>query len=266
MKKIEELIRLLTLEKINDQTFLGQNYQAPWGRVFGGQVLAQSLHAAYQTVPVDRFAHSMHGYFILGGNLDVPITYEVDIIRDGGSFTTRRVVARQNGKAIFTMGASFQIKESGVDHQITMPNLLLPEKLSTSLEQIEQMKDNDNKAYQRLKMVLPEVFEFKSIERISSQLVKKQHPLQPSMDAYQGQVGRGSAAATAIAGLCIGLQHSDHRYLAPSRTTEQGQNLLRQYRPCDLVPSRIRYPRLAVVHHGQSECLQRPRFFEGKHF
>ncbi|MGB5369425.1 MAG: acyl-CoA thioesterase II [Flavobacteriaceae bacterium] len=176
MKKIEELVRLLTLEKINDQTFLGQNYQAPWGRVFGGQVLAQSLHAAYRTVPEDRFAHSMHGYFILGGNLEVPITYEVDIIRDGGSFTTRRVVARQNGKAIFTMGASFQIKESGVDHQITMPNLLLPEKLSTSLEQIEEIKDIDNKAYQRLKMVLPEVFEFKSIERISSQLVKNSTP------------------------------------------------------------------------------------------
>jgi acyl-CoA thioesterase-2 len=138
--------------------------------------LAQSLHAAYQTVPADRFAHSMHGYFILGGNLDVPITYEVDIIRDGGSFTTRRVVARQNGKAIFTMGASFQIKESGVDHQITMPNLLLPEKLSTSLEQIEEIKDNDNNTYQRLKMVLPEVFEFKSIERISSQLSKNSTP------------------------------------------------------------------------------------------
>lgn len=176
MKKIEELIQLLTLEKINDQTFLGQNYQAPWGRVFGGQVLAQSLHAAYQTVPADRFAHSMHGYFILGGNLDIPITYEVDIIRDGGSFTTRRVVARQNGKAIFTMGASFQIKETGVDHQINMPNLLLPENLSTSLEQIEEIKDIDNKAYQRLKMVLPEVFEFKSIERISSQLVKNGTP------------------------------------------------------------------------------------------
>ncbi len=165
MKKIEELVQLLTLEKIDDQTFLGQNYQAPWGRVFGGQDLAQSLHAAYQTVPADRFAHWMHGYFILGGNLDVPITYEVDIIRDGGSFTTRRVAARQNGKAIFTMGASFQIKESGVDHQNTMPNLLLPEKLSTSLEQIEEIKDIDHKAYQRLKMVLPEVFEFKSIER-----------------------------------------------------------------------------------------------------
>ena len=93
MESLSELIKLISLEKINDHTFIGKNYQAPWGRVFGGQVLAQSLHAAYQTVPEDRYAHSMHGYFILGGNIDVPVKYEVDIIRDGGSFTTRRVVA-----------------------------------------------------------------------------------------------------------------------------------------------------------------------------
>ncbi|KAG1652307.1 Arylsulfatase A [Nymphon striatum] len=106
----EELIELLTLEQLDDQIFIGQNYLAPWGRVFGGQVLAQSLHAAYRTVPEDRIAHSMHGYFILGGNLDYPITYEVDTIRNGGSFTTRRVVAKQNGRAIFNMAASFQLE------------------------------------------------------------------------------------------------------------------------------------------------------------
>lgn len=176
MQTINGLIDLLTLEKIDGQTFKGQNYQAPWGRVFGGQVLAQSLHAAYQTVPTDRLAHSMHGYFILGGNLDIPIMYEVDTIRNGGSFTTRRVVARQNGKAIFNMAASFQIKEEGVDHQITMPNLILPEKLATSREQIEEIKTINPKAYQRLKMILPEVFEFRSVERISSQLTRNNPP------------------------------------------------------------------------------------------
>ncbi len=176
MQTISGLIDLLTLERLDEQTFRGQNYQAPWGRVFGGQVLAQSLHAAYQTVPKDRLAHSMHGYFILGGNLDIPINYEVDTIRNGGSFTTRRVVARQNGKAIFTMAASFQIKEEGVDHQITMPNLIAPEKLGTSLEQIEEIKAINPKAYQRLKMVLPEVFEFRSVERISSQLTRNNPP------------------------------------------------------------------------------------------
>ena len=121
MESLSELIKLITLEKINDHTFIGKNYKAPWGRVFGGQVLAQSLHAAYQTVPKDRYAHSMHGYFILGGNLELPITYEVDIIRDGKSFTTRRVVAFQEGRAIFNMSASFQLEQNGVDHQFSMP-------------------------------------------------------------------------------------------------------------------------------------------------
>ena len=78
MKTLKELVDLISLKKIDENRFEGENFQTPWGRVFGGQVLAQSLHAAYQTVPKDRFAHSMHGYFILGGNLDLPITYEVD--------------------------------------------------------------------------------------------------------------------------------------------------------------------------------------------
>ena len=141
MKSLSELIELLTLEKINDHTFIGKNYKAPWARVFGGQVLAQSLHAAYQTVPEDRIAHSMHAYFILGGNIDIPIKYEVDVIRDGGSFTTRRVVAFQNEKAIFNMSASFQLKQEGVDHQISMPNVFPPEKLMDSHAQIEEFKD-----------------------------------------------------------------------------------------------------------------------------
>lgn len=176
MQTLEELIDLLTLEQLDDHTFVGQNYLAPWGRVFGGQVLGQSLHAAYQTVPKDRIAHSMHGYFILGGNINVPIRYEVDLIRNGGSFTTRRVVAFQNGKAIFNMAASFQLKQDGVDHQITMPNLLPPEKLSTSLEQIEEIKDSSPEAYKRIKYTHPQVFEFKPIEKITSQLAKNGPP------------------------------------------------------------------------------------------
>src|SRR5690606_1463663 len=136
MKNIDELIKLLTLERVDGHTFIGQNYQAPWGRVFGGQVLGQSLHAAYQTVPDTQTAHSMHGYFILGGDIGVPITYEGDSIRDGRSFTRRRVVARQNGKAIFNMSASFQVREEGVEHQIAIPNLITPKKLMNSLEQI----------------------------------------------------------------------------------------------------------------------------------
>ena len=176
MSNLEELIQLLTLERINDNTFVGQNYQAPWGRVFGGQVLGQSLHAAYQTVSNDKMAHSMHGYFILGGDLSIPITYEVDCLRDGRSFTTRRVVAKQNGKAIFNMAASFQVKEDGVEHQITMPNLITPKKLMNSLEQIEEMKKTDPDSYNLIKLTHPKVFEFKPVERLTSLLAKDGPP------------------------------------------------------------------------------------------
>jgi acyl-CoA thioesterase-2 len=166
MKHIQELIDLISLDKNGDNTFEGQNFQTSWGRVFGGQVLAQSLNAAYQTVPEDRFAHSLHGYFILGGNLDLPITYEVDIIRDGKSFTTRRVVAFQEGRAIFNMSASFQLNKPGVDHQFAMPNFIPPEKLLSDLEQLEA-QNTDPEAYNRFKKIKPEVIEFRPVEKLS---------------------------------------------------------------------------------------------------
>ena len=86
---IDELLSIVKLKKIEENKFEGQNYKTVWGRIFGGQVLSQSLHAAYQTVPEDRIAHSMHGYFILGGDINVPINYHVDNIRDG--FSDREV-------------------------------------------------------------------------------------------------------------------------------------------------------------------------------
>lgn len=166
MKHIQELIDLISLEKKEENTFEGKNFQTSWGRVFGGQVLAQSLNAAYQTVPSDRFAHSLHGYFILGGNLDLPITYEVDIIRNGKSFTTRRVVAFQEGRAIFNMSASFQLEQNGVDHQFSMPNFIPPEKLLSDLEQLE-VQNTDPKAYDRFKKIKPEVIEFRPVEKLT---------------------------------------------------------------------------------------------------
>jgi acyl-CoA thioesterase-2 len=166
MKHIQELIDLISLEKKGENTFEGQNFQTSWGRVFGGQVLAQSLNASYQTVPADRFAHSLHGYFILGGNLDLPITYEVDIIRNGKSFTTRRVVAFQEGRAIFNMSASFQWEQNGVAHQFSMPNFIPPEKLLSDLEQLE-VQNTDPKAYDRFKKIKPEVIEFRPVEKLT---------------------------------------------------------------------------------------------------
>jgi len=166
MKTVEELIKLLTLEKVDEQTFVGGNYITPWGRVFGGQVLGQSLHAAYQTVPADRVAHSMHAYFILAGDVNEPITYEVDTIRDGGSFTTRRVVAKQKGRAIFNMAASFQLRQAGFDHQVSMPNVLPPEVLLPDIEQFAVLKDTLPDLYRRLTIMHPNAIEFRPVESL----------------------------------------------------------------------------------------------------
>ena len=165
MNNLSDLKQLLSLEKIKDNNFIGQNYKTEWGRVFGGQVLGQSLHAAYQTVPEDRIAHSMHGYFILGGDINVPINYNVDNIRDGKSFTTRRVIAYQKGKAIFIMAASFQLNQEGVNHQINMPNVLTPDLLLTDLQQAIHLKKIDPERYEKLLKSHPQVFEFRPVEK-----------------------------------------------------------------------------------------------------
>jgi len=161
----EELINLLTLKRKGENHFEGQNYKTAWGRVFGGQVLGQSLHAAYQTVPKDRIAHSMHGYFILGGDINIPIDYHVDTIRDGRSFTTRRVVAFQNGKAIFNMAASFHINEKGESHQINMPNVLTPDLLLTDIQQAERLQHKDPERFLRIMKAHPQIFEFKPVDK-----------------------------------------------------------------------------------------------------
>ena len=126
MKTLKSLFQRIELQRKSENIFEGENFFTPWGRVYGGQVLAQALHAAYKTVPKDRFAHSLHSYFILGGDLNLPVQYEVDIVRDGGSFTTRRVIAKQKGKAMFILAASFQIVEEGVTHQECFPNFTPP--------------------------------------------------------------------------------------------------------------------------------------------
>jgi acyl-CoA thioesterase-2 len=164
MNNTEELLELLDLEKLEENLFRGQNYVAPWGRIFGGQVLAQSLHAANQTVPEDRCAHSMHGYFILAGDPSVPVVYQVDRLRDGGSFATRRVTAIQKGRPIFNMAASFQLDQPGVDHQIEMPEVPQPEDVQPDMDYAYELKDSNPDWYRRLS--LPKPIEFRTVEKI----------------------------------------------------------------------------------------------------
>jgi acyl-CoA thioesterase II len=138
---LSELLELLRLERIEQDLFRGQSQDLGWGNVFGGQVLGQALSAAEQTVEEDRAVHSMHGYFLRTGDAKRPIVYEVDRIRDGKSFTTRRVVAIQGGQAIFTMAASFQKAEPGFEHAAVMPAAHGPDGLASEVELARKYAD-----------------------------------------------------------------------------------------------------------------------------
>ncbi|PTM40448.1 acyl-CoA thioesterase II [Bosea sp. 124] len=124
----DSLMSILDLEPLERNLFRGRSPKVGWPRVFGGQVIAQSLYAACKTVE-GRQPHSLHAYFLLAGDPEIPIVYEVDRLRDGRSFTTRRVLAIQKGEAIFAMSASFQVEEPGYDHQMPMPDVPMPEDL-----------------------------------------------------------------------------------------------------------------------------------------
>src|SRR5690349_13058843 len=128
-ERVDGLVRLLDLEKIEENIYRGVSPKARWQRVFGGQVAGQALVAAGRTVPAERAVHSLHAYFIRPGDPEVPIVYTVDRTRDGRSFSTRRVTAIQHGQAIFTLSASFHRPETGLQHQVRMPDAPDPEGL-----------------------------------------------------------------------------------------------------------------------------------------
>jgi acyl-CoA thioesterase II len=151
---IETLLAVLDLEPLEVNLFRGRSPQVTWQRVFGGQVVGQALVAACRTVDVaERPPHSLHAYFLLPGDPKVPIVYEVDRIRDGQSFTTRRVVAIQHGHAIFSMAVSFHRSEPGLTHQAEMPDVPKPEELPSEAEIKERvlplMPDPVRRYYER---------------------------------------------------------------------------------------------------------------------
>lgn len=131
---IDHLLSILDLEPLEQNLFRGRGPKEGWQRVYGGQVLGQALVAAVRTVPEERIAHSMHGYFLLPGDPTQPIIYEVERIRDGGSFTTRRVKAIQHGRVMFFTSISFHKAEDGFEHQSQMPDVPAPEDLPSEQE------------------------------------------------------------------------------------------------------------------------------------
>ena len=139
MKSSNELLELLELKTIDASNFEGFSRTIGSPHVFGGQVLAQAVNAAYKTISNGRVLHSLHAYFLEAGDLNVPIVFSVNEVRDGGSFSTRRVLASQNDKAIFILAASFHKEEEGHDHHIQMnTNLKQPEDLLSWSEMLEQ--------------------------------------------------------------------------------------------------------------------------------
>lgn len=144
-----ELVSALELETLEDNLFRGVSLHEDWQRVYGGQVLGQALSAAIRTVDPDRTVHSLHGYFLLGGNPKAPIVYDVEALRDGGSFTTRRIKAIQHGRVIFVMSASFHKTEPGFEHQATMPDVPPPEDLMPAHVLLAQAEDKLPEAMRR---------------------------------------------------------------------------------------------------------------------
>ncbi len=142
MTVVDDLLRLLDLEKLEEDLFRGHNRDVGTGRVFGGQVFAQALVAARRTVPDGRDANSVHGYFLREGDTTSPILFIVDRPRDGKSFTSRRVTAIQHGEAIFHLSALFHIEEVGLDHQIAMPDVPPPESLESEIEMLRARADS----------------------------------------------------------------------------------------------------------------------------
>jgi len=128
---VNELVELLALERLEDKLFRGASRDIGTNYVFGGQVLGQALSAAQQTVDAERQVHSLHAYFLRAGDIKAPIVYQVEVARDGKSFSVRRVVAIQHGEPIFVLAASFQIGEPGVEHQLSMPEVPMPEDLES---------------------------------------------------------------------------------------------------------------------------------------
>lgn len=176
MKQVSDLLNLLDLERLEVNLFRGQSRTVGSPRVFGGQVMAQALSAAMRTVPEDRFVHSFHGYFVLPGDIDIPIVFQVDRIRDGGSFTTRAVKAIQNGQAIFHLTASFQLDQEGFDHQVEMPKVLGYDELVSYDGMAKQFGDQLPDNIRRI-LSIERPIEFRPVEFLNPFAKEKYEPV-----------------------------------------------------------------------------------------
>jgi hypothetical protein len=221
---LEDLIKVMTLERLEEDLFRGESRDIGSPQVFGGQVLGQALMAAAATVE-GRIAHSLHAYFLRRGDFNSPIVYEVDRARDGNHFSTRRVIAIQHGAQIFNLSASFQAVEKGLDHQIPMPDVPLPEEL-TDLDE-------------HLHLVLPKLPE--GLRRVLERKRPFEFPKDGAAQEHLVPCGRPAArrrgAASMPPGLRVGFQSARHGRDAAWLSHRPPQARHGQHRPCHVVPS-----------------------------
>ena len=185
METPEILTETLALERIEVNTFRGVSPDDGPGRIFGGQVIAQSLLAAYETVE-ERICHSLHCYFIRPGDPRIPILFEVDRSRDGGTFTTRRVIAVQNGKQIFNLAASFQVAEDGFEHQAPMPAVRSPDDMAAEAEAHKKAVLDGMSEEMRRMMNRPRPIEM--VGRDNYGFGRKPKPSEPKSDTWMRAV------------------------------------------------------------------------------
>lgn len=185
MSVADRLLSILELEPIEKNLYRGQNENREGGRLFGGQVLAQALMAASRTVE-DRNVHSLHGYFLRPGDSARPVLYEVERIRDGRSFTTRRVVAVQNGLAIFNMDVSFHLTESGLNHGDVMPNVPLPDDLEDDVIVARAAEEGDPRLSPWARFERP--FETRSVYQLGSVRPARERLWNPVWVRFRGDL------------------------------------------------------------------------------
>ena len=204
-----DLLAILDLEQLEVNLFRGTQPAVGWQRVFGGQVIGQALVAATRTVE-GVLPHSLHAYFLLAGDPKVPIIYEVDRIRDGKSFTTRRVVAIQHGRAIFSMSVSFHNDEPGLDHQMTMPDVPHPDALPSDAEIkqniLPELPEAVRRYYERARPIELRPVDF---DRYRGKRPRGR-PLQ-HLAAHHRAAARRSGDPPLRAGLRLGHDHARHR-------------------------------------------------------
>lgn len=188
---VKDLLALLDLERIEVNLFRGQSPDEGLKRVFGGQVIAQALVAAYRTVE-NRLCHSLHAYFIRPGDPNVPILYEVDRARDGRSFATRRVVAIQHGEQILNLAASFHVAESGFEHQSSMPDVTPPDELMTEAQMRELAKDRVPPEFAK-QFARERPIEMRMVDPVNMLRPKPTDPLKRVWIRAKGQVGGDQA-------------------------------------------------------------------------